>query len=129
MIKFNPTTHFAFYQKIVTYTAGVGTSAVWTLVGTLYGEWRGAYGTRLTEAQALGVSDSATVRTYFHPDIYDALLTKDCLIVRNGNQNAFNANGIPQADCADLYELWAGVDNVSMENQFMEFSVRRYEAK
>ena len=86
MIKFNPTTPIKFYVKESAYTKGEGASAEWhpitTNTDTFYSEWRGTFGDRLTVAQAIGVSDSATIRTFYNPAIYDALQTKQVLIIK-----------------------------------------------
>lgn len=126
-MKFNPTTPIRFYVRESTYVPGVGQTDTWTDLGILYGEWRGAFGDRLTSAQALGVGDSATVRTFYKPDIYEALRSKQVMIGKNGKNILKSGN--PDKENADCYELWSGVDNVGETNQYLEFRVRRYEGK
>ena len=128
-MKFNPTTMLRFYTHTTTYTPGSGSSTIWGVVGdALFGEWRGGFGERAIAAEAQGVSDMATIRTFYHPDIYSALKTKRVLIVKNADATAVIA-GVPNANNVNLYELWGGVDNVENRDQFMEFKVRRYEPK
>ena len=128
MLKFNPTCPVHFYAKQSTYIPGEGQSTTWVDKGVLYCEWRGAYGDRVTAAQALGVSDSATVRTFYHPDIYAALRGVQMVAIKNADPAGIKA-GAPDKANPNVYELWGGVDNVAEENQYMEFRVRRYEGK
>lgn len=122
MLKFNPTTPVKFFAKTSVYVPGEGQSVGWSDIGTMYCEWRGSYGDRVTAAQALGVGDSATVRTFYRPEVYNALRSTQVIVLKNGI-------GEPTAQNPNAYELWGGVDNVAEENQFIEFRVRRYEAK
>ncbi len=128
MLKFNPTVPVRFYAKESTYVPGDGNTTAWVDKGVMYCEWRGAYGDRVTAAQALGVSDSATVRTFYHPEIYAALRGSQVAIIKNSDVTGIK-NGAPDASNPNVYMLWGGVDNVAEENQFMEFRVRRYESK
>ena len=130
-MKFNPTTPVKFYAKSTNYVAGQGQTASWELIesgdySTFYAEWIGAYGERATAAEALGVKDSATIRTFYVPALYAKLRSVQVLAVKNADATAV-ANGIPDHNNPNLYEVWGGVDNVREENQYMEFRVRRYE--
>jgi hypothetical protein len=132
MLKFNPTTPMQlYYAKDGTYTAGSGATRSWELIesgdyDTFYGEWKGTYGDRALAAESLGVKDSATVRTFYNPDIYEKLRSCRVIVVKNADSDAVSA-GVPDRTNPNVYELWGGVDNVMEENQFMEFRVRRYE--
>jgi hypothetical protein len=126
MLRFNPTTPVRFYAAVSEYVKGVGQTETWQEIGTLYGEWRGSFGDRRLNAQALGVSDSATVRTFYHPEIYQKLKTCRTVVVKNADPTAIE-NGEPDKLNPNCYEVWGGVDNVLEANQYMEFSVRRYE--
>ena len=128
MIRFSPTTPVTFWHKTSEYIPGEGYDASWVCVGKLFCEWRGAHGDEVTTAQASGVNFTATVRTFYHPDIYDALMRDSVIVVKNADANAFSG-GVPDKHNANLYELSGGVDNVQEENLYMEFRVRRYEAK
>lgn len=128
MIKFNPTTPVRFYAKESGYKPGEGATTGWNDIGKLFCEWKGAFGDRVTAAQALGVNDSATVRTFYHPEIYKKLRTAQVVIIKNNDLSAIK-NGIPDKNNPNVYELWSGVDNIQEGNQFMEFKVRRYEGK
>lgn len=126
MLKFNPTTPIVFYVSVSEYVSGVGQTETWKKIGTLYGEWRGSFGDRRLNAQALGVSDSATVRTFYHPDIYSKMKTNRTVVIKNADATAIK-DGEPDKLNPNCYEVWGGVDNVLEANQYMEFSVRRYE--
>ena len=128
MLRFNPTTPVLFYAKQGTYIPGDGQSTAWADLGVMYCEWRGAHGDRVTAAQALGVSDSATVRTFYHPTIYAALRGSQVVAIKNVDTTGIK-NGVPDKNNPNVYELWGGVDNVAEENQYMELRVRRYEGK
>jgi len=150
VLKFNPTTPIVFYVSVSEYVPGVGQTETWQEIGTLYGEWRGSFGDRRLNAQALGVSDSATVRTFFHPEIYSKMKTNRTVVIKNADATAFKydepldagepttgedepldagepTTGEPDKLNPNCYEVWGGVDNVLEANQYMEFSVRRYE--
>jgi head-tail adaptor len=126
VLKFNPTTPIVFYTSVSEYVPGVGQTETWQEIGTLYGEWRGSFGDRRLNAQALGVSDSATVRTFYHPDIYSKMKTNRTVVIKNADATAIK-DGEPDKLNPNCYEVWGGVDNVLEANQYMEFSVRRYE--
>lgn len=127
MLKFNPTTPILFYQKTATYVSGSGYNTSWTYLGRLYCEWRGAHGSESVAAQAAGVKYEATIRTFYHPDIYNALASSAVLIVKNADSNAFS-EGVPVKSNPNLFQLTGGVDNFREDNHFLEFRVRRYEA-
>lgn len=126
MLKFNPTTPVVFYASVSEYVSGQGQTETWQEIGTLYGEWRGSFGDRRLNAQALGVSDSATVRTFYHPEIYSKMKTNRTVVIKNADATAIK-DGEPDKLNPNCYEVWGGVDNVLEANQYMEFSVRRYE--
>ena len=130
MIKFKPTVPLLFYAKGSIYVVGEGYTTTWTKVITdpLYCEWTGGYGDRALSAQSLGVSDMATIRTFYHPDVYSKLIGSQVIIIKNADTTAI-VNGEPDKSNVNCYELWGGVDNVAEENQYMEFRVRRYEPK
>lgn len=131
MLKFNPTTPLKLYAKTTSYTSGQGEATSWALIAsgtisTFFCEWLGSYGDRALSAEALGVKDSATVRTFYNPDIYTKLRTVQVVVLKNADTTGIVA-GVPDKNNPNVYELWGGVDNVKEENQFMEFRVRRYE--
>ena len=130
-LKFNPTTPIQFYTKETEYVPGQGNSTVWKSIAsgiynTFYCEWRTMYGDRALTAETLGIKESATIRTFFNPIIYEKIRRMQTIIVKNADDTAFT-NGEPDKNNPNLYELWGGVDNVLEENQYMEFRVRRYE--
>ncbi len=142
MLKFNPTTPVKFYAKTTTYVSGQGQTTTWSLVAsgaysTFFCEWRGSFGDRALSAQALGVKDSAIVRTFYNPTLYKKLRTEQVIVIKNADATAIVCTDPekPKEEpiCAldknnpNVYELWGGVDNVKEENRFIEFRVRRYE--
>ncbi len=133
MLRFNPNTPIQFYCKESIYIAGEGNTVAWTPIatagnGVFYCSWQGSFGERQTAAQAMGVRDSATVRTFYNPTVYEKLRTVQVIIIKNADGTAI-VEGMPNKNNPNVYELWGGVDNVSEENQFIEFQVRRYEGK
>lgn len=128
MLKFNPNTPIKFYAKETVYVPGQGNTTIWQVVisNSLFCEWRGSFGDRALSAEALGVKDSATIRSFYHPDIYAKLRSEQVIVVKNADATAF-IDGVPNKNNPNVYELWGGVDNVLEENQYMEFRVRRYE--
>lgn len=136
MLKFNPTTPIQIYYKDSTYVVGEGDTTIWQLIesklteenraSVFYCEWKGSHGDRAITAQSIGYNDTATIRTFYNPDIYSKLKGKHCVIVKNADQTAIK-DGEPDKNNQNVYQLWGGVDNVHEENQFMEFIVRRYE--
>jgi hypothetical protein len=143
-MKFNPTTPIKFYAKDAEYVPGQGSSTEWNLIESIikpatetepeetvsvfYCEWKGSFGDRAIAAQAVGVNDSATIRTFYNPDIYAALQTLQTVVIKNADNTAI-VDGVPDHNNQNCYELWGGVDNIAEENQFIEFRVRRYEGK
>lgn len=130
-LKFNPTTPVKIYTKKVEYIQGQGNTTTWEELDSdgynvFYCEWRMMYGDRALTAEGLGVKESATVKTFYNPNIYNAIRKSQTLIIKNIDETAFK-DGKPVRDNPNLYELWGGVDNILEENRYMEFRVRRYE--
>lgn len=123
MLRFNPTVSIVFYRNISSYEPGEGAQSSWERIGSLPCAWTNTFGERAMQAQSLGVFESATIRTFYHPDIYAALRESRVIIAKH------DTGTIPDIKRGDIYELWGGVDNVAEENAFMEFRVRRYEVK
>lgn len=130
-LRFNPITPIKFYTKETIYVPGKGNITTWEELvcdnySVFYCEWRGSFGERALSAEAIGIKDSATVRTFYNPVIYEKIRRVQTIVVKNADNSAF-IDGEPDKNNPNLYELWGGVDNVKGENQFMEFRVRRYE--
>lgn len=123
-----PTIPLWFYKPVIAYSAGAGKSATWEIIlsSPLYCEWTGGYGDRAIMAASIGVSDFATVRMYYHPDIYKAMSADRIFLARDTTIGAI-IDGIPQLDCINLYEVWGQPDNYKNENRYMEFRVKRIE--
>jgi hypothetical protein len=130
VIKFSPTVPLLFYKESNTYVPGQGSKTTWDIVTSdaLYAEWKGGHGDRAIAAQAVGVNEMATVRTFYHPDIVTALRSSRVIIAKNADTSVVK-NNVPDKSNPNCFELWGGVDNVNEANQFMEFRVRRYEGK
>jgi hypothetical protein len=127
-MSFNPTTPLWFYYKGVTYVPGEGATEAWTAVSAapLYGEWTGSYGARLSDAQAMGVQDSATVRTFYHPTVLEKMRTVQVIVIKDTLTGAISGGVITPGP--NVYELWGAPDDVKLAHREMEFKVRRYEA-
>ena len=87
MFKFNPNTPIKYYTKETAYISGKGNQTVWKQIisgtyDTFYGEWKGTYGDRAMSAEALGIKESATIRTFYNPNIYNKLRTVKVLVVK-----------------------------------------------
>jgi len=127
------------FRKSSVYVPGTGGDVVWEQVtsspdgetiSAYQVEWIGAYGSRLIEAQAQGVSESATVRMSYNPDVYAALRDSDCIITYGAaTLSDVIVDGQPDAANQNLWQLWGGVDDVRMQGYEMELTVMRYEAK
>ena len=116
MLKFNPTTPVKFYAKTTEYIPGQGQTSTWALVksgtyDTFYCEWTGTFGERALRAQALGVSDSATVRTFYAPALCEKLRTEQVVVIKTPMLRP-SKSGVPDKNNPNVYELWGGVDNV-----------------
>jgi hypothetical protein len=114
------------YAKTTTYVPGQGQTSTWEPSGDFNCKWTGSYGARVMEAQALGVSDSATVTMRFAAALYAKLRTEQVVVIKNADPTAI-VDGKPDKNNPNVYELWGGVDNAKEENRYMEFRVRRYE--
>lgn len=131
MIRFNPTTPVMIYVKAGGYLPGVGhNSGYMPIEGVpiIFCEWRGGFGAQAISAHAAGVNDYATIRTFYHPTICEALRTKQAAIIKNADPAAISGGELDSKN-PNIYELWGGVDNIAEENRFLEFKVRRYEGK
>ena len=131
MFNFNPNTPIKFYTKESIYIPGKGNTTTWLELDsdghtTFYGEWKGSYGDRALSAEALGIKESATIRTFYNPNVYNKLRSVQVIVLKNADDTAFT-DGNPNKNNPNLYELWGGVDNVLEENKYIEFRVRRYE--
>lgn len=130
-LKFNPSTPIKIYTRKTDYIPGKGNVTTWQELNSdgykvFYCEWRTMYGDRALTAETMGIKESATIRTFYNPNIYNKITRVQTLIVKNLDETAF-VEGQPDKDNPNLYELWGGVDNILEENRFMEFRVRRYE--
>lgn len=130
-MKFNPNTPLWFYVHESMYVPGEGPVTAWQRIetdgyDTFYCEWKGGFGERAMSAQAMGVNDMATIKTFYNPIIYEKMRTKKVIVVKNCDNTALK-DFIPDKHNPNVYELWGSPDNVKEENRYMEFRVRRYE--
>lgn len=133
MLKFNPTTPIKFYHKVTEYVVGQGNTTTWEEIetdghNTFYCEWKTTHGDRAMSAETLGVKQSATIRTFYNPTVYEKLRDIQVIVVKNDPTGAFLSN-VPNKGNANVYEVWGDIDNVLEENKYMEFRVRRFEGK
>lgn len=131
MIKLNATTPLMFYVFESTYVPGEGYATAWNKFvsdgyETFWADWKGGFGDRAIAAQAQGVGDMATVRTFYIPTLYEKLRTKRTIVIKNADATAIK-DDIPDKNNPNCYELWGGVDNIGEVNQLMEFRVKRVE--
>jgi hypothetical protein len=126
-VTFNPTTPLWFYYKETGYVPGQGQTEEWKAIleSPIYGEWVGSFGARLSDAQALGVQDSATVRMFYHPDVIAKMRTVQVIVIRNTLTGAVSGGDILPGP--NVYELWGAPDDARLAHREMEFRVRRYE--
>lgn len=133
-------TPLKFWAEVSAYVVGTGYTTEWQEIkskiilggvecsaNVFWCDWQSAFGKHVLDAQAVGVSEMATVRMTFIPDLYDALRGSRIVIAKNVTD--IMVESIPNKDNVDAYEVFGGVDNVKEENKLMEFKVRRYEPK
>lgn len=125
------TTPLLFYAFESTYVPGEGYTSTWNKFTSgenevFWADWKGGFGDRAIAAQAQGVGDMATIRTFYNPELYNKLRTKRVVVIKNADTTAI-IDGEPDKDNPNCYELWGGVDNIGESNQFMEFRVKRVE--
>lgn len=131
MIKLNATTPLMFYVFDSVYVPGEGYTTAWQKFvsdghETFWADWKGGFGDRAIAAQAQGIGDMATVRTFYNPTLCEKLRTKRTIVIKNADETAIKDN-VPDKNNPNCYELWGGVDNIGEANQLMEFRVKRVE--
>lgn len=127
-----------FYIYNGTYSPETGPNAAWEKYTSRISEtetmdcfwvnWTGAFGAQALEAQAQGVSEMATLRMNFDPVFYDHLRKTQVLVIKGADPLAV-INGRPDKHNINCYQVWTGIDNVQELNRFLEFKVKRYEAR
>ena len=130
------TTAVSFWEKVSTYTVGEGNETTWELYSegnmTVFPcEWRGKFmsGKNRNEtfsADAEGVLERISVRMPYIPALYEKLRSGKMIIVKNADESAID-DGEPDPENLNVYEVFAGVDNIFDENRYMEFYLKRYE--
>ena len=130
------TTAISFWEKVSTYVIGQGNSEQWVLytegaMSVFPCEWRTKFmaGRRRNEtydADAEGVLERISVRMPYIPGLYEKLRTGSVVAVKGADKDAI-VNGKPNPDSINVYSVFAGVDNVYEECQYMEFYLTRYE--
>ena len=83
-----------------------------------YVEWAGSYGAVAIRQQADGVVRPARIRMPYVKTVYDALVSEDVRIYKNG-----------VIDDAHLYKLCSAADDYMDGHKFIEFQVEKYEVR
>lgn len=122
---------FAIQQT--TYIEGEGACTGWILLQVpigfddngneiltdcFYCEWLNSYGNNAIQQQSDGVIRPARVRMPYVNAVYEALITKDARIYKNGI-----------IDDAHTFQLASAADNFIESNKMLEFQVKKYEVK
>ncbi|MEG1609260.1 MAG: hypothetical protein RR348_05275 [Clostridia bacterium] len=122
-----------FATQNTVYTAGEGSTTSWQTISVplgndelgnqivtdcFYCEWLNSYGNTAIEQQADGVIRSARVRMTFVLAIYNALISGDVRIYKNG-----------VADDKHTFCLASAADNYIEDNKMLEFQVKKYEVR
>lgn len=107
---YRPTTPYStpllLYKPTYTKSYGVETKVYPERGELFFGTFRTFGGTERQTNGVYVVEDTATIETWFRPDI-----KSDCLIECDGAK----------------YEIWGTPENISMRNQYLLIKVRRYE--
>ena len=107
---YRPTTPYStpllLFKPTYTKSYGVETKVYPERGELFFGTFRTFGGTERQTTAVYVVEDTATIETWFRPDI-----KSDCLIECDGAK----------------YEIWGTPENISMRNQYLLIKVRRYE--
>lgn len=135
-IKAKFTTAVSFWEKITTYVPGEGPTVTWQLytegaMSVFPCEWRGNFMSGFNRNEtylgdAEGVRERASVRMPYVPGLYMKLRTGSVVVVKGADESAI-VDGEPNPANINTYQIFAGVDNIYEENQYMHFYVQRYE--
>lgn len=130
------TTAISFWEKVTTYVAGQGNHTEWILfteglMSVFPCEWRGAFmsGNNRNETylgDAEGVRERVSVRMPYIPRLYEKLRSGSVVVVKGADKTAI-VDGEPNPASINTYQVFAGVDNIYEENQYMHFYLTRYE--
>lgn len=122
-----------FALQNTTYEPGKGAKTEWIpiqvpigrdyngndiMTDCFYCEWLGSYGNVAIQQQSDGVIRPARVRMTFVKSIYEALVSSDVRIYKNGI-----------IDDAHCYTLASAADNYLESNKMLEFQVKKYEVR
>lgn len=122
-----------FAVQHTSYVAGSGATTTWELInvniGTdangdpittdcFYCEWLNSYGNNAIQQQSDGVIRPARVRMPYVKAVYDALISSDVKIYKNGI-----------IDDLHMFKLASAADNYVESNKMLEFQVKKYEVK
>ena len=122
-----------FFVQESIYTPGKGAKTEWKPIKVsigrddqgnpietdcFYCEWLGSYGNVAIQQQADGIVQPARVRLPFVKKLYEALLSKDVKIYKNG-----------VIDDAHCFMLASAADNYAESNEMLEFQVKKREVK
>lgn len=122
-----------FAKQITSYKPGEGSTTTWEtikvpigkdysgadiLTDCFYCEWLGSYGNVAIQQQADGVIRPARVRMTYVRSIYEALISGEVKIYKNG-----------VIDDAHCFTLASAADNYIEGNKMLEFQVKKYEVR
>lgn len=122
-----------FAQHKTTYVPGKGSTTEWVpiqasigkdhngndiMTDCFYCEWLGSYGSVAIQQQADGVIRPARVRMTYVRSIYEALISGDVRIYKNG-----------VIDNAHCFTLASAADNYLESDKMLEFQVKKYEVR
>ena len=125
------TTGLSFWEKVSTYTVGEGNETTWELYSegdmkVFPCEWREKNRNETFSADAEGAREQISVRMPYIPTLYKKLRSGKMVIVKDADESAI-VEGEPDPENLNVYEVYAGVDNIYDENRYMEFYLKRYE--
>ena len=122
-----------FAVQCTKYVAGEGSVTTWQpievsvgknsrgediMTDCFYCEWLNSYGNTAIQQQADGVIRPARVRMPFVKKVYDALISSDVRVYKNGI-----------IDDAHCFTLASAADNYVENNKLLEFQVKKYEVR
>lgn len=122
-----------FAKQHTIYVPGKGSTTSWVpiqvsigkdsngadvMTDCFYCEWLNSYGNTAIQQQADGVIRPARVRMTFVKKIYDALISGDVRVYKNGI-----------IDDAHAFTLASAADNYIEDNKMLEFQVKKYEVR
>lgn len=97
---------------------GFNEKGIKIMTDCFYCEWLGSYGVNAIQQQTDGNIQTARIRLPYVKVVYDALISKDVRIYKNGLM-----------DAEHTFCLNSAADNYLESNKMLEFQVKKYEVK